>query len=54
MTTDDSVFAIMYGRQSEEVGKRDAYPYHGLYATRQCEPGQIFADPYQIPAKAKR
>ena len=34
------------------MGKRDAYPYHGLYASRQCQPGQIFADPYQIPIRA--
>jgi hypothetical protein len=49
MAADYSVFVIVYGRQLEEVGKRDAYPYHGLYATRQCEPGQVFADPYKIP-----
>jgi hypothetical protein len=49
LTTDYSVFVIVYGRQLEEVGKRDAYPYHGLYATRQCEAGQVFADPYKIP-----
>ncbi len=48
---DYSVFAIVYGRQLQEVGKRDAYPYHGLYATRQCEAGQVFADPYRIPIK---
>jgi hypothetical protein len=52
MGADYSVFVIVYGRQLEEVGKRDAYPYHGLYATRQCEPGQVFADPYRIPIKA--
>ncbi len=46
---DYSVFVIVYGRQLQEVGKRDAYPYHGLYATRQCQPGQVFADPYRIP-----
>jgi hypothetical protein len=51
LAVDYSVFVIVYGRQLEEVGKRDAYPYHGLYATRQCEPGQIFADPYKIPLK---
>ena len=49
---DYSVFVIVYGRQLQEVGKRDAYPYHGLYGTRQCQPGQIFADPYRIPIKA--
>jgi len=51
---DYSVFVILYGSGSplQEVGKRDAYPYHGLYATRQCQPGQIFADPYKIPIKA--
>jgi hypothetical protein len=46
---DYSIFVIVYGRQLQEVGKRDAYPYRGLYATRQCLPGQIFADPYRIP-----
>ncbi len=46
---DYSVFVIVYGRQMQEVGKRDAYPYHGLYATRQCAAGQIFVDPYRIP-----
>ncbi|HSD83131.1 MAG TPA: glycosyltransferase family 39 protein, partial [Anaerolineae bacterium] len=51
ITADYSVFAIVYGRQWQEVGKRDAYPYHGLYATRQCEAGQVFADPYRIPIK---
>jgi hypothetical protein len=50
--TDYSVFVIVYGRQLQEVGKRDAYPYHGLYATRQCQPGQLFADPYQVPIAA--
>ena len=49
---DYSVFVIVYGRQLQEVGKRDAYPYHGLYGTRQCQPGQIFADPYKIPIKS--
>ena len=49
ITADDSVFAIVYGHQLQQVGKRDAYPYHGLYATSQCQPGQIFADPYRIP-----
>jgi hypothetical protein len=49
---DYSIFAIVYGRQLQEVGKRDAYPYHGLYATSQCQPGQIFADPYKIPVDA--
>jgi hypothetical protein len=48
VAADYSVFAIVYGRQLQEVGKRDAYPYHGLYATRQCESGHIFADPYRI------
>jgi hypothetical protein len=52
MAADYSIFAIVYGRQLQELGKRDAYPYHGLYATRQCQPGQIFADPYRIPIKA--
>ena len=52
MTVDYSVFVIVYGRQLQEVGKRDAYPYRGLYATRQCLPGQIFADPYKIPIKS--
>ena len=51
IAADYSVFVIVYGRQLQEVGKRDAYPYHGLYATRQCQPGQIFADPYRIPIK---
>ena len=51
MTTDYSVFAIVYGRQLQELGKRDAYPYHGLFATSQCQPGQILADPYRIPIK---
>jgi hypothetical protein len=49
--TDDSIFVIVYGRQLQELGKRDAYPYHGLYATSQCPPGQVFADPYRIPIK---
>jgi hypothetical protein len=52
VVADHSVFVIVYGRQLQEVGKRDAYPYHGLYATRQCQPGQIFADPYRIPVTA--
>jgi len=51
IAADHSVFVIVYGRQLQEVGKRDAYPYHGLYATRQCQPGQVFADPYKIPLK---
>jgi hypothetical protein len=46
---DYSVFVIAYGRDLTEVGKRDAYPNHGQYATRECEPGAIFADPYQLP-----
>jgi hypothetical protein len=49
IAADYSVFVIVYGRQLQEVGKRDAYPYHGLYATSQCQPGQIFADSYRIP-----
>ena len=49
INADYSVFVIVYGRQMQEVGKRDAYPYHGLYATRQCAAGQIFADPYRVP-----
>jgi hypothetical protein len=48
-TADFSIFAIVYGRQWQEVGKRDAYPYRGLFATRQCQPGAVFADPYKIP-----
>jgi hypothetical protein len=52
IAADYSVFAIVYGRELQELGKRDAYPYHGLYATRQCQPGQIFADPYKIPIDA--
>jgi Dolichyl-phosphate-mannose-protein mannosyltransferase len=52
ISADYSVFAIVYGRALRELGKRDAYPYHGLYATRQCQPGQIFADPYRIPIEA--
>jgi len=51
IAVDYSIFAIVYGRQLQEVGKRDAYPYRGLYATRQCPPGQIFSDPYRIPIK---
>jgi hypothetical protein len=51
LAADYSIFVIVYGRQLEEVGKRDAYPYHGLYATSQCQPGQIFADPYRIPIR---
>ncbi len=46
---DYSIFAIVFGRNLQELGKRDSYPYHGLYATSQCQPGQIFADPYVIP-----
>ncbi len=49
LDADYSVFVIVYGRNLQEVGKRDAFPYHGLYATRQCQPGQVFADPYKIP-----
>jgi len=49
IATDYNVFAIVYGRALQELGKRDAYPYHGLYATSQCQPDQIFADPYRIP-----
>ncbi len=51
-SADYSVFAIVYGRAQSEVGKRDAYPNRGLYATRACEPGTIFADPYRIPIKS--
>jgi hypothetical protein len=47
-TADYSVFVIAYGRNLSEIGKRDAFPYHGLFATRQCEPGQVFADPYRL------
>ncbi|HEY4722968.1 MAG TPA: hypothetical protein VII92_14040, partial [Anaerolineae bacterium] len=50
---DYSVFVIVYGRELEEVGKRDAYPYHGLFATQQCAPGTIFADPYQVRLKSE-
>ncbi len=53
ITADYSVFAIVYGRQLQEVGKRDAYPYHGLYATQHCEAGQVFADPYRMPIKTE-
>jgi hypothetical protein len=49
LSVDYSVFAIVYGRDLQELGKRDAYPYHGLYATSQCQSGQVFADPYRIP-----
>jgi hypothetical protein len=49
LAADYSVFAIVYGHQLQEWGKRDAYPYHGLYATSQCQPDEIFADPYKIP-----
>ncbi len=52
IATDYSIFVIVYGRQLQEVGKRDAYPYHGLYATQQCQPGQLFADPYRVSANA--
>ncbi len=51
ITANESVFAIVYSPSSQEIGKRDAYPYHGLYATSQCQPGQVFADPYRIPIK---
>jgi hypothetical protein len=44
---DYSVFVIAYGRGLTEIGKRDAYPHHGQYATRECEPGEIFVDAYQ-------
>ena len=45
---DLSVFAIVYGRGLREIGKRDAYPYRGLFGTRQCPAGQVFADPYRV------
>ncbi len=51
--SDLSVFAIVYGRDLSEIGKRDAYPYHGLFATRQCLAGQVFADPYRMRLKAE-
>jgi hypothetical protein len=54
IAADYSIFAIVYGRQLQEVGKRDAYPYHGLYATSQCQPDEIFADPYKIPITTSR
>lgn len=50
---DLSVFAIVYGRGLREVGKRDAYPYHGLFGTRQCQAGQAFADPYRVRLQAE-
>jgi 4-amino-4-deoxy-L-arabinose transferase-like glycosyltransferase len=49
---DLSVFAIVYGRGLSEVGKRDAYPYRGLFGTRQCQAGQVFADPYRVRLQA--
>ncbi|HZY43731.1 MAG TPA: hypothetical protein VFF70_03190, partial [Anaerolineae bacterium] len=51
-TVDFSAFIIVYGRNQTEVGKRDAYPFHGLFATSQCAPGTIFADPYRVPLAA--
>jgi Dolichyl-phosphate-mannose-protein mannosyltransferase len=51
-TADFSAFIIVYGRNQNEVGKRDAYPFHGLFATRQCTTGMIFADPYRVPLSA--
>ncbi len=47
-SVDYSVFVIIYGRGLREIGKRDAYPYHGLFATRECHPGDVFADPYRV------
>jgi hypothetical protein len=38
----------VYGRGLSEIGKRDAYPYRGLFGTRQCQAGQVFADPYRV------
>ncbi len=49
---DLSVFVIVYGRGLSEIGKRDAYPYHGLFDTRQCVAGQVFADPYRVRLQA--
>jgi len=49
---DLSVFVIVYGRNLREIGKRDAYPYRGLYGTRQCAAGQVFADPYHVRLQA--
>jgi hypothetical protein len=46
------VFAILYGRALQEVGKLDAYPNRGLFATRECGPGTIFADTYRIPIRS--
>ncbi len=48
---DYSVYVVVYGRGFEEVGKRDAYPNRGLFATRECQPGAMFADPYHTPVK---
>jgi len=49
---DYGVFAIVYGRGLQEVGKRDAFPNRGQYATRLCSRGTIFVDPYRIKVKA--
>ncbi len=49
---DLSVFVIVYGRGLSEIGKRDAYPYRGLFGTRQCAAGQVFADPYHVRLQA--
>ncbi len=49
---DLSVFVIVYGRNLSEIGKRDSYPYRGLFGTRQCAAGQVFADPYHVRLQA--
>lgn len=49
MREDYSVFVSVKGRLLAEVGKLDAYPDRGLFATSDCPAGAIFADRYRMP-----
>lgn len=49
---DYSVFVIAYGRDLQEIGKRDAYPQRGLFGTRQCAAGEFVTDAYRLRLSA--
>jgi hypothetical protein len=52
MSENYSVFVSLKGRHLAEVGKLDAYPRRGLFATSDCPAGAVFADAYRIPIEA--
>jgi hypothetical protein len=46
-----SVFIHLKGRQGQVIGQLDSYPGGGHWPTTLLQPGDILADPYQIPIR---